>query len=87
MNRRIFDLCKEIAAVNSGSIGKAIDDARAKIRHSKSGSDYYCYPRHAGFFSGITFIGYAIDSLPDERTVDEESVEIMFADIVNILKI
>jgi hypothetical protein len=34
---------------------------------------------HAGFFSGVTFIGYAIDSLLDERT--ERSVEIMFADI------
>ena len=37
--------------------------------------------RHAGFFPGVTFIGYDIDSLPDERTVDAGSVEIMFADI------
>jgi hypothetical protein len=45
LNRRIFDHCKEIAAVNSRSINKAIDEAMAKMRHSKSGSDYYCYPK------------------------------------------
>ena len=48
--RRIFDHCKEIAAANSGSIGKAIDEARAKIHLSKSGSDYYCYPKGALLF-------------------------------------
>ena len=32
-------------------------------------------------FPNVEFVGYAIDSLLDERTVDEESVEKMFADI------
>ena len=32
-------------------------------------------------FSGVEIIGYVIDSLIDERTVDEESVEKMFLDI------
>ena len=32
-------------------------------------------------FSGVTIIGYHIDSLLDERTVDEESVEKMFASL------
>ena len=32
-------------------------------------------------YPDVTFYGYAIDSLIDERTVDEESVEKMFADL------
>ena len=37
--------------------------------------------RYCEKYPGVSFYGYAIDSLIDERTVDEKSVEKMFADL------
>ena len=40
-----------------------------------------CERKYRDSFPGTEFIGYSIDSLTDERTVDEAAVEKMFADI------